>query len=160
MYSVAAGYCCAPAAAAAAWVMIAAVVMEVATMVSRRGAATDKQRSGDAAEAQALAHLTRQGLMLVERNYRVARGVYVRGGEIDLILRECDGTLVFVEVRARADARHGGAAASVGAAKRASLVPGARHYLQRYGAAPACRFDIVAIDAVAVQWLRGAFDAV
>jgi hypothetical protein len=49
MYSVAAGYCCAPAAAAAAWAMIAAVVMEVATMVSRRDAATDRQQRGDAA---------------------------------------------------------------------------------------------------------------
>ena len=37
-----------------------------------------------------------------ERNYRVARGPRARGGEIDLILRERDGTLVFVEVRARA----------------------------------------------------------
>ena len=93
-------------------------------MVSRRDAATDKQQRGDAAEAHALAHLQRHGLTLVERNYRVARGPHARGGEVDLILRERDGTLVFVEVRARADARHGGAAASVGAAKRAQ--PGAR----------------------------------
>ncbi len=128
-------------------------------MVSRRDAATDKQQRGDAAEAQALAHLTRQGLALVERNYRVARGPHARGGEVDLILRERDGTLVFVEVRFRADARHGGAAASVGAAKRASLVLAARHYLLRFVAPPACRFDVVAIDAGVVQWLRGAFDA-
>ena len=64
-----------------------------------------------AAEQRALAHLLRQGLTLVTRNYRVARGPYARGGEIDLILRERDGTLVFVEVRARAGAAHGGAAA-------------------------------------------------
>ncbi len=128
-------------------------------MFSRRGAATDKQQSGDMAEAQALAHLQRQGLTLVERNYRVARGPHARGGEVDLILRERDGTLVFVEVRARASARHGGAAASVGAAKRASLVLAARHYLLRYATPPPCRFDVVAIDAGVVQWLRGAFDA-
>ena len=129
-------------------------------MVSRRDAATDKQQRGDAAEAQALAHLKRHGLTLVERNYRVARGPHARGGEVDLILRERDGTLVFVEVRSRADARHGGAAASVGAVKRARLVLAARHYLLRFAAAPpACRFDVVAIDAGVVQWLRGAFDA-
>jgi putative endonuclease len=97
--------------------------------------------------------------VLVERNYRVARGPHARGGEIDRILHERDGTLVFVEVRSRADARHGGAAASVGAAKRARLVLAARHYLLRFAAAAACRFDVVAIDAGAVQWLRGAFDA-
>lgn len=140
--------------------MIAVEAMGVATIFSRRGAATDKQqRPGAAAEALALAHLQRQGLTLVERNYRVARGPHARGGEVDLILRERDGTLVFVEVRARGNARHGGAAASVSAAKRASLVLAARHYLLRYAAAPACRFDVVAIDAGDVQWLRGAFDA-
>ena len=128
-------------------------------MFSRRKAATDKQISGDAAEARALAHLVRHGLTLVERNYRVARGPNARGGEVDLILRDRDGTLVFVEVRARADGRHGGAAASVGPAKRASLVLAARHYLLRFAAAPPCRFDVVAIDGGDLQWLRGAFDA-
>ena len=128
-------------------------------MVSRRGAALDKQQRGAAAEAQALAYLTQRGLILVERNYRVARGPHARGGELDLILRDGDGTLVFVEVRARADARHGGAAASIGASKRASLVLAARHYLLRFAAPPACRFDVVAIDGGVVQWLRGAFDA-
>jgi putative endonuclease len=97
-------------------------------------------------------------LTLVERNYRVARGPHARGGELDLILRERDGTLVFVEVRARADPRHGGAAASVGAAKRASLVLAARHFLLRFSAPPPCRFDVVAIDGGELQWFRGAFD--
>ena len=128
-------------------------------MFSRRGAATDKQVRGDAAEARALAHLKQHGLTLVERNYRVARGPHARAGEVDLILRERDGTLVFVEVRLRADARHGGAAASVGAAKRASLVLAARHFLLRFAALPACRFDVVAIDNGELVWLRGAFDA-
>ncbi len=129
-------------------------------MFSRRNAApVDKQQLGAAAESRALAHLLRQGLVLVERNYRVARGPHARGGEVDLILRERDGTLVFVEVRARADARHGGAAASVGAAKQASLVLAARHYVLRFAAPPACRFDVVAIEGGELQWLRGAFDA-
>lgn len=57
-----------------------------------------KQR-GDAAEQRALRHLLEHGLTLLATNYRTpGRG----GGEIDLIVRECDGTLVFVEVRARA----------------------------------------------------------
>ena len=68
---------------------------------------------GDAAEARALAALQARGLTLVERNYRVARGPAMPGGEIDLIVRERDGTLVFVEVRARAGSRFGGAAASI-----------------------------------------------
>ena len=129
-------------------------------MFSRRNAATtDRQALGAAAESRALAHLMRHGLVLLERNYRLARGPNARGGEVDLILRERDGTLVFVEVRARVDARHGGAAASVGMTKRASLVLAARHYLLRFASPPACRFDVVAIDAGELQWLRGAFDS-
>jgi putative endonuclease len=114
---------------------------------------------GDDAEDRALAHLLANGLKLVERNYRIARGPSRRGGEIDLILRERDGTLVFVEVRKRASAAHGGAAESVGAAKRRSLVLAAQHYLSRFGTVPPCRFDVVAIDGVALDWLRAAFDA-
>ena len=114
---------------------------------------------GDEAEALALAHLQRAGLVLVERNYRVARGPHARGGEVDLILRERDGTLVFVEVRSRAAASHGGAAASIGAAKQRRIVLAAHHYLMRWASPPPCRFDVVAIDAGRVEWLRGAFEA-
>ncbi|WP_298834904.1 YraN family protein [uncultured Piscinibacter sp.] len=114
---------------------------------------------GDAGEDLALAHLRRAGLELVERNYRVARGPHARGGEVDLILRERDGTLVFAEVRARRSAAHGGAAATVGTAKQRRIVLAARHYLMRWASPPPCRFDVVAIDGGQVQWLRGAFDA-
>lgn len=114
---------------------------------------------GDAAEDRALAHLQARGLQLVSRHYRVARGPRARGGEIDLVMRERDGTLVFVEVRRRAGPAYGGAAASVGAAKQRSLMLAAQHYLQRYASPPACRFDVVAIDGLALEWLRGAFDA-
>ncbi len=114
---------------------------------------------GDAAESAALAHLQGFGLTLVRRNYRVARGPHARGGEIDLILRERDGTLVFVEVRRRMDATHGGAAASVGASKQRRLVLAARHFLAGMDPLPPCRFDVVAIDGERVEWLRAVFDA-
>jgi putative endonuclease len=114
---------------------------------------------GDAAEARALAYLVEHGLVLVARNYRVARGPRARGGEVDLIVRDADGTLVFVEVRARQDARHGGAAASIGPAKRQRLVFAASHYLRRFAAPPPCRFDVVSVEAGRIEWLRAAFDA-
>jgi putative endonuclease len=113
---------------------------------------------GDAGEARALAHLEGQGLRLVQRNYRVAGGPNARGGEVDLILREPDGTLVFVEVRARSSDGFGGAAASVTPTKQRRLVFAAQHFLRRYSALPPCRFDVVAINGEGVQWLRGAFD--
>lgn len=112
---------------------------------------------GDDAESLALAWLQTRGLALVQRNYRVARGPRARGGEIDLILRERDGTLVFVEVRARRSTAQGGAAATVGAAKQRALIFAAQHYLMRFDALPPCRFDVVAIDGDRIEWLKGAF---
>jgi putative endonuclease len=119
----------------------------------------DALASGARAEDLALAHLQSQGLRLVVRNYRVARGPSKRGGEIDLVMRDRDGTLVFVEVRARRDAAHGGAAASVGLAKRAKLVRAAQHYLLRLDVLPPCRFDVVAVEGGQLTWLPAAFDA-
>lgn len=114
---------------------------------------------GDESEARALAHLQAHGLVLVERNYRLARGPNRRGGEVDLVMRDRDGTLVFVEVRQRSNSAHGGAAASVTATKRGRLVLAAQHYLQRFASPPPCRFDVVALDGATLTWLAGAFDA-
>ena len=121
--------------------------------------ATSRQKTGNDAEDRALAHLLWHGLVLVERNYRVAAGPRAAGGEVDLIVRDRDGTLVFVEVRARRGLSHGGAAASVGAAKQRRLVYAAQHYLLRYASPPPCRFDVLALDGEGIEWLKGAFDA-
>ncbi len=116
---------------------------------------TTRQR-GALAEDRALAHLQAAGLRLVERNYRTpGRG----GGEIDLILRDADGTLVFVEVRSRASRAFGGAGASITSSKRRRLIFAAQHYLLRLNPPPPCRFDAVLIEGDSIQWLRAAFDA-
>lgn len=128
---------------------------------------TAKER-GDRAEQVALAHLQQRGLHLVRRNFKTpGRG----GGEVDLIMREPDGTLVFVEVRQRASARQGGAAGSVTATKQRRIVLAARHFLHQFGSEPPCRFDVVLIQgslsavgqpgpaaAPTIEWLRAAFD--
>jgi putative endonuclease len=125
---------------------------------------TQSTRSvGAAGEQRALLHLQAAGLRLVARNFKSpGRG----GGEVDLIMREPDGTLVFVEVRQRASASHGGAAASVGWAKQRRIIFAARHYLARLAHCPPCRFDVVALQGAGtdgaepqVQWIRAAFDA-
>lgn len=116
---------------------------------------TTRQR-GALAEDRALAHLQAAGLRLVQRNYRTpGRG----GGEIDLILRERDATLVFVEVRSRASRAFGGAGASITSSKRQRLIFAAQHYLLRLNPPPPCRFDAVLIEGDSIQWLRAAFDA-
>lgn len=122
------------------------------------GTPTPRQVTGADGEARALAYLQQQGLQLVERNYRVARGRSRHAGELDLILRDRDGTLVFVEVRTRRSREAGGAAASVSPAKQARLIYAAQHYLARLPRVPPCRFDVIAIDGDELAWLRGAFD--
>lgn len=125
------------------------------TAVRTTANATTRQR-GQAAEDAALAHLQAAGLRLVERNYRTpGRG----GGEIDLIVRERDGTLVFVEVRSRTSRSFGGAGSSIVSAKQRRIIFAARHYLMRWGQPPPCRFDAVLFDGENLQWIRAAFDA-
>ncbi|WP_173938523.1 YraN family protein [Burkholderia sp. Bp9031] len=104
-------------------------------------------------EQRARQFLERRGLAFVAAN------VTMRGGELDLVMRTPDGTLVFVEVRARRSTRHGGAAASVGWRKRRRLVAAALHFWVRHGAGAACRFDVVAFEAGRLEWLRDAFRA-
>ncbi|WP_321807221.1 YraN family protein [Burkholderia sp. BCC1993] len=115
---------------------------------------TARSRSvGAAFEQRARQFLERRGLAFVAAN------VTMRGGELDLVMRTPDGTLVFVEVRARRSTRHGGAAASVGWRKRRRLVKAALHFWVRHGAGAACRFDVVAFEAGRLEWLRDAFRA-
>lgn len=115
---------------------------------------TTRQR-GQAAEDQALAYLLNQGLNLLARNYRTpGRG----GGEIDLILCDPEGTVVFVEVRSRGIIGFGGAGASIGRTKQRRIALAARYWLLQHGVDMPCRFDVVVIDAMQLQWLQAAFD--
>ena len=108
---------------------------------------------GSAAEAAAVAWLQRQGLQLLVRNYKTP----------DAIMRAADGTLVFVEVRVRANSRHGGAAASIGSVKQRRIIHAAQQFLQRFPEMPPCRFDVMACDQPGPPWqwtwIVAAFDA-
>jgi putative endonuclease len=112
---------------------------------------TAKQIIGQSGEDDALAYLERQGLTLTERNF------LCKGGEIDLIMQDRE-MLVFVEVRARAKATHGGAAASVTARKQARLILAAQVFLQGHREPPPCRIDVVAIDGGEIAWLQNAIE--
>jgi putative endonuclease len=112
----------------------------------------NRKAEGDAREAQARAHLERAGLRHLASNVRY------RVGELDLVMQD-GATLVFVEVRYRADADFGGALASVTHGKRQRLVRAASSFLAsapRWAPAP-CRFDVVAISDEHVEWVRDAF---
>ena len=144
---------------------IAAKAMASATMraASASGVsvkAPTTKSVGDSGEELALRFLIKKGLMLVARNFKTpGRG----GGEVDLIMRTSDGTLVFVEVRQRKSASHGGAAASISTLKRRRIIYAAQHYISRLVRMPPCRFDVVALDGAGadaqIEWLQAAFDA-
>ncbi len=115
---------------------------------------------GDSGEERALEYLAERGLLLVARNFKTpGRG----GGEVDLIMRSPDGTLVFVEVRHRKSAGFGGAAASISATKRRRIIFAAQLYISRLPRLPPCRFDVVSLQGdgqdMQIEWLQAAFDA-
>jgi putative endonuclease len=97
--------------------------------------------AGAAFEQRACADLQRAGFVLLHRNYTT------RHGELDLVMIERE-TIVFVEVRHRLHASHGGAAASVTASKQARLIAAAELWLAAHPkhAKHPCRFDVVSYD--------------
>jgi len=108
-------------------------------------------------ERECRRYLTRQGLHLLQTNYRSPYG------EIDLVM-EHGPTLVFVEVRFRNTHRFGGALESVDRGKRLRLRRSAEHYLQQHpgNSLRPCRFDIVAVTRepgadADIQWIQNAF---
>jgi putative endonuclease len=99
-----------------------------------------RQVLGIAGEELACDELARRGYAILERRYRT------RYGEIDIIARDGD-TIVFVEVKARASAEFGGAAAAVTILKQRRVFQMAVDFLaRRHFAGRPCRFDVVAID--------------
>lgn len=83
-------------------------------------------------------------------------------GELDIVARD-GATLVVAEVRLRASAQFGGAAASITRAKQRRIVLATRHLLARYPSLQRLpvRFDALLVPANEgpIEWLRGAFDA-
>lgn len=108
-------------------------------------------------EDLALAHVERNGLRLLTRNFNC------RYGELDLVMRDHD-IVVFLEVRYRRNARFGDGLDSVGAGKRDRLIKAASLFLQAHPelARQPCRFDVLAIggdpSAPVVDWQRNAFE--
>ncbi len=111
---------------------------------------------GAAIEQIAAQWLCQQGLVLVTQNH------YVKGGELDLIMRDGD-ILVFVEVKHRTTTRYGHPLETITYQKQQRLVRAARLYIARGGLSSPCRFDILAITGKSpdldFQWVKAAFDA-
>ncbi|MCW4151652.1 YraN family protein [Halomonas sp. 18H] len=116
----------------------------------------DARHRGAHIERLAADWLVAQGLELVATNQ------HAKGGELDIIMRDGQ-TLVFVEVRHRASARHGHPLETITTTKQRRLIKAARFYLQRNGLSCACRFDVLAVSGrppeLDFDWVAGAFEA-
>lgn len=102
-------------------------------------------------EEQAARWYLRHGYEVVDRNWRCARG------ELDLVVAR-DGTVVFVEVKARASDRFGPAAGAVDHRKQQRLRGLGSQWMaahpERRGRV---RFDVVAITGTRVDVIEAAF---
>ena len=105
------------------------------------GPATATQALGRYGEALAAEHLVAAGMVVLARNWRCPQG------ELDLVVRDVDGTVVFVEVKTRAGTGFGEPAEAVGTVKARRLRMLACRWLleNRQAAAVDLRFDVVGI---------------
>lgn len=111
----------------------------------------NRRAQGDAYERRARAYLEAQGLTFVRANWQTPQG------EIDLAMRE-GARLIFVEVRQRKSATHGGALASINAQKQTRLLRAVEAYLSRLPTRPDFRIDAIVFDTDDTpQWVKNLF---
>ena len=98
-----------------------------------------RTRFGTVGEDLAVEHLTRQGYRIIARNCRT------KAGELDVVARR-GSTLVFCEVKTRADDRFGIPAEAVGRAKQARLRRLAAQWMAEHKPGSVdVRFDVVSV---------------
>lgn len=98
------------------------------------------QATGNQGEQLAAEHLQRNGYTLLERNFRS------RGGEVDIVAKDRDGTLVFVEVKTRRSLAYGLPQLAVTPRKQSQIAKGALSWLSRKRLHDcSARFDVIAV---------------
>ena len=116
---------------------------------------TARQAFGELGERIAERWLRRQGWRVVNRRFRNGRR------DIDLVM-ELDGTVAFVEVKARKGDDFGGPVAAVNWRKQKELTKSAQVWVDRHGQSlQAYRFDVVGVlvdgDRVRIRHVPDAF---
>lgn len=108
--------------------------------INRRKLLADRELLGRWGEKYCLGFLKRKGLKTLTRNFSC------KTGEIDLIMVDTDRTIVFIEVRTRADETFNSIESSITAPKKARLAKTARYFLATHKIDDRpFRFDIAAI---------------
>jgi len=98
------------------------------------------QTTGAKGEELAAAHLLRSGYCILERNYRS------KGGEVDIVAKAQDGSIVFVEVKTRRSLAYGLPQLAVTVRKQRQIAKGALSWLTRNRLHDrSARFDVIAV---------------
>ena len=109
-------------------------------LLNKRKLLANRELLGRWGEKRCQRFLKRKGLKTLTRNFSC------KTGEIDLIMVAPDRTIVFVEVRTRADETFGSAESSITFAKKTRLIRTARYFLATNDIDDRpFRFDVVAI---------------
>ncbi len=113
-----------------------------------------RQEIGASNESRACEYLISKGWELLAKNFRT------RLGEIDLIFKEQDGTIVFVEVKYRARSDYGESSEMINGLKQRKIVKAAHSYIKSNRLhSHFFRFDVVAISPSGLSHIPNAFSA-
>ena len=94
--------------------------------VTRKKLHKDKYLLGKWGERQAEKHLKRKGYHTIAKNYSC------KTGEIDLVMTNTQKTVVFVEVKTRADESFVQIEGAIGSIKKQRLSRAVRYFVQHY----------------------------
>jgi len=109
-------------------------------LLNKRKLFADRKLLGRWGEKRCEKFLKRQGLKKLTNNFSC------KTGEIDLVMVDTDSSIVFVEVRTKADESFSSAEASITSAKKDKLFRTARYFLARHKIENRpFRFDVVTI---------------
>lgn len=109
-------------------------------LLKRRKLLADHALLGRWGEKRCERYLKRKGFRTLTRNF------WCKLGEIDLVMVDTDGSIVFVEVRTRANEDFAPAESSVTYAKKSKLLRAAQYFLATHNIADRpVRFDVVTI---------------
>ncbi len=109
-------------------------------LFNKRRLLTNRELLGRWGERRCEKFLKSRGLKKLTRNFSC------KTGEIDLVMTDTDGSIVFVEVRTRADESFGSAESSITSSKKNRLSRAAQYFLATHNIEDRpFRFDVVTI---------------
>lgn len=119
----------------------------------------NKRELGALGEQEAVGYLEQQGMTMLARNFRVGRI-----GEIDIIAKDPDGTVCFIEVKTRKSDSFGTPAEAVSRSKQQTIHNISQIFLQRRRQMDVpIRYDVMEVymdsrnQVIRYEYLRNAF---